>query len=87
MSVVFPYELWAFSNGNKSLFRSPLSQRAGAFDFQKSLIMIRSRLQFLGCGGLPNNQGYDTPFKGKLNEVGEAESTFVAGCSLDVEFA
>lgn len=49
--------------------------------------MIRSRLQFLGCRGPANNQVYDTPFKGKLNEVGEVELTFVAGCLLDVEFA
>lgn len=49
--------------------------------------MIRSCLQFLRGGGPANNQVYDTPFTGKLNEVGEAESTFVAGSSLDVEFA
>lgn len=32
-SVVSLYELWMFSNGNMSLFRSPPSLRAGAFNF------------------------------------------------------
>ena len=46
--------------------------------------MIRSCLQFLGGGNPANNQVHDTLFEGKLNEVREAELTFVAGWSLDV---
>lgn len=48
MSVMFPYELWVFSSGNISFFRSSPEQRAGAFDFWRSPMMIKSRLQFLG---------------------------------------